>query len=61
MSHLESLVTAIAHCDLHFGIYSAFGATLMLRALFCKPEHYPGEAREHFMHGIVYFSLGLLP
>jgi hypothetical protein len=51
----------MAHFNLHFGIYSAFGATFMLRALLCKPEHYPGEAHEQFMHGLVYFSLGMLP
>lgn len=61
MTDLENLLTVIAHCNLHFGIYGAFGVMFMLRALLCQPEHYPGEAREHFVHGIVYFSLGLLP
>lgn len=60
MTHLHSLLAAAAHCNLHFCIYGAFGVTLMLRAAFSRPEHVPGEAREHFVHGIVYVTLGLL-
>jgi hypothetical protein len=54
------LLAAFADCDLHLCIYAAYGITLMLRAAFCRPEHNPGEAREHFVHGVVYLSLGLL-
>jgi hypothetical protein len=59
MTHLQDLLTALANCNLHFCIYGAFGITLMLRAVLCPPEN-PGEAREHFVHGIVYVLLGLL-
>jgi hypothetical protein len=59
MIYLQNLLTAAAHCNLHFCIYGAFGVTLMLRAALSRPEHLP-EAREHFVHGMVYVTLGLL-
>ena len=34
--------------------------TLMLRAVICREERYPGEGREHFAHGVVCVLLGLL-
>jgi hypothetical protein len=58
--HLRDVLTAFANCDLHFCIYGAFGAVLVFRAALCGSEHYPGEARENFVHGIVYLALGLL-
>jgi hypothetical protein len=58
MTFVQELLAAFANCDLHFCIYVTYGITLILRAAFC--EHNPGEAREHFVHGVVYLSLGLL-
>jgi len=60
MTFVQELLAAFADCDLHFCIYVAYGITLILHAAFCRPEHNPGEAREHFVHGVVYLSLGLL-
>jgi hypothetical protein len=60
MTELHNLVAVFANCNLHFCVYGAFGLMFMLRAALCRSEHFPGEAREHFVHGIVYFSLGLL-
>jgi hypothetical protein len=59
MIYLQNMFAAVAHCNLHFCIYGAFGTMFMLRAAICRSEH-PGDAREHFAHGMVYFSLGLL-
>jgi hypothetical protein len=60
MTFVQELLAAFANCDLHFCIYAAYGITLMLGAAFCSAEHNPGEAREHFVRGVVYLSLGLL-
>jgi hypothetical protein len=60
MTHVQDILAAFANCNLHFCIYGAFGIIFMLRAVLCRAEHYPGEAREHFVHGMVYVSLGLL-
>jgi hypothetical protein len=59
MTQVQHLAAAFANCNLHFCIYGAFGAMFMFRAALCRSGH-PGEAREHFVHGIVYFSLGLM-
>lgn len=61
MPHIYDLLAAFANCNLHFCIYGAFGATIMLRAfLFRRPDHSAEEARENFVHGVVYLCLGLL-
>jgi hypothetical protein len=60
MTFVQDLLAAFANCNLHFCIYGAYGVTLMLRAAYCRSEHTPQEAREHFVHGVVYLSLGFL-
>ena len=59
MLTLDTLLAALANCNLHLCLYAAFGIILMLRTVLCPPEN-PGEARELFIHGIVYVLLGLL-
>jgi hypothetical protein len=60
MLNLQELIGVIANCNLHFSLYGAFGTMFMMRAALCGSDHAPGEAREHFVHGMVYFILGLL-
>jgi hypothetical protein len=60
MFDVHILVTHFINCNLPFCVYSAFGLTSILRAAFCSHERNFGEAREHFVHGIVYLTLGLL-
>ena len=59
MAHVQNQL-ALANCNLHFCIYGAFGATLLLRAFLFRPVHNPDETRENFVHGMVYLCLGLL-
>jgi hypothetical protein len=56
---LQGVTEAFGNSDLHFCIYGAFGVVLILRAATCRPQHFPGEAREQFAHGLVYLSLAL--
>jgi hypothetical protein len=60
ITHVLDQLPHFADCNLHFCIYGAFGLTFIMRAARCKPEHNPGEARENFVHGMVYLCLGLL-
>ena len=60
MTNLQNIVSLFAECNMHFCLYGAFGATLIIRAVIdWRARHY-NEAREHTVHGVVYFSLGLL-
>jgi hypothetical protein len=59
MTPVQELLAALANCDLHSCMYVAYGVTLMLGAAFCSAEHNSEEAREHFVHGLVYLCLGL--
>jgi hypothetical protein len=58
MTFLQDLFAAFANCNWHLCIYGAYGVTLMLGAAF-RQKHTPEEAREHFVHGVVYLALGL--
>jgi hypothetical protein len=60
LTNLQDILAAFVNCNLHFCIYGAFGTMFMVRAALCRSEQKVGEAREHFVHGVVYFSLGLM-
>ena len=60
MPLIYDLSAAFANCNLHFCIYGAFGATIMLRAFLFGPERNSEETRENFVHGMVYLCLGFL-
>lgn len=59
MFDLNSIITATADINLHFSLYGAFGAHLLLRAALATRSRHFEEAREHSLHGFVYFLLGL--
>jgi hypothetical protein len=60
MSYLHTIASLFAECNMHFCLYGAFGATLILRAVLDRRARHYTEAREHTVHGVVYFMLGLL-
>ena len=60
MTHLINIIAVVAHCNFHFCVYGAFGTLFLSQAALLWSERRPAEAREHFVHGMVYFSLGLL-
>lgn len=60
MTHFFNIITVAAHCNFHFCIYGAFGTLFLSQAAIMWSAKRQAEAREHLVHGMVYFSLGLL-
>lgn len=59
MFDIASITIAISGINLHFALYGAFGAHLLLRAVLAARGKHFDEAREHSLHGTVYFMLGM--
>jgi hypothetical protein len=60
MSTIYVAATALAGCNLHFTLYSAFGAVLLVRAALALRVHRYEAAREDGVLGFIHIALAML-